>query len=915
MNDSTARMTLAAGTRLGAYQIVGPLGAGGMGDVYKARDDRLERTVAVKVVPPHVADDPVARQRFEREARVLAALSHPHICRIFDVGHAEHEQGGIDFLVMEYLEGETLAGRLSKGRLPFAEALRCAIDLADGLDQAHRRGVVHRDLKPGNIMMTPEGVKIVDFGVAKRIHPTRSDEAVTASAPAASLTDAGGIIGTLQYMAPEQLEGQDADARADIFALGVVLYEMLAGKKAFDGKTQAGLIGSIMRDDPTPLSTLLPSCPPALDPIVKTCLAKDPDHRWHTAGDVGRQLKWVLEGGTTSGAAALVLSASRSRRTLAIASTAAVLAAAAFGIWALRHTPESPAEVSRLLLTPAPSAPLKNVGGIRTIISPDGKRIVYVGAKPDGGTALYVRALSALDARMIPGTDLPPRFAVANPFFTEDGESVVFRSPGVGIIKVSLNGGPPTKVADDSPRYLGGGPGPDNTLLLGLGDGIYRATASGGTIERLTQPENPRILFAGPKPIAGTKLALFDKVTVPEGTSQVVLLDLETREQHVLIDGGGAAYYLPSGQMVFNRGTTLMAVPFDVRKRRIAGTPVAVLEGILHLSPVLPAHFAMSKNGTLIYLPDASYNPTEAFTPLWVDRTGREAGPVVKTPIPALRALQLSPDGKRLLVQLAPAGPQSGAIWVYDLTGRPPVPLIEKGDNASPVWFPDGTRVAFASNKSGQNSFYSLPSDGSTLDPQPLDTGLPPIASGIPVIFPTTWLNDGRLVFTTTRGDRNSSDILAAAPSGSSTPEVLVKTEFNESSGHISPDGRWLAFQWDRTGRGEIWVRAVSGGAPVRVSQNGGIAPLWSHDGRELFFREGSRKVMATAFHAGAVPSFDQPALLFDGPFLLGDGSYDVAADGRFIMIPMPSAPPGAPGSIIVVQNWTEELKRLVPVN
>jgi len=578
----------------------------------------------------------------------------------------------------------------------------------------------------------------------------------------------------------------------------------------------------------------------------------------------------------------------------------------------LRRAPETPPEISRLILAPTPNAPLILTGGTLIIISPDGKRIVYVGAKPDGKTALYARELNALEPRLISGTEFPTRFQVSNPFFMEDGTSIVFRSPGVGIIKVSLNGGPPIKVAEDSPRFLGGTSGPDNTVVLGLGDGIYRVPAAGGAPEKLTPPENPRILLAGPKLIPGTKLVLFHKVTVPEGASQVVLLDLDTRAQQVLIDGGIEPNYVPSGHIVFGRGTTLMAVPFDVRSRRLTGAPVAVVEGVQHESPVVPIKYAVSKNGTLIYLPVPS-NSTAAVTPVWVDRSGREVGPVVSKPIASLESFQLSPDGKRLLVNVG-QNLDSAAIWVYDLTGRPPVPLIEKGNNVAPLWFPDGTRIAFASNRSGLNSFYSLPADGSALEPQPLETGLAPIASGIPVIFPMTWLNDGRLVFTTNRGEGNSIDILAAAPKGGTAPEELIKTEFNEGAARVSPDGRWIAFQWNRTGSSEIWVRAVSGGAPVRVSQNGGGAPLWSHDGRELFFREGS-KVMAAAFHAGAVPSFDQPVVLFDRPFQPGGGTYDVAADGRFIMLPGSSNPPRAPGTIIVVQNWMEELKRLAPVN
>jgi hypothetical protein len=573
-------MAVAAGTRLGPYEILSPLGAGGMGEVYRARDTRLDRTVAVKVLPAHLAQDPERRARFEREARAASALNHPHICTIHDVG----QQDGIDYLVMEHLEGETLADRLEKGALPQEQALRIGAEVADALDKAHRAGIVHRDLKPGNVMLTKTGAKLLDFGLARVAEPGGMPGGGLSTFPtqAKPLTEEGSLLGTFQYMAPEQLEGKEADARTDIFALGSLLYEILTGKRAFEGKSQASLIGAILKDEPKPISTLLPMTPPALDRLVRRCLAKDPDERWQSAADVVAELNWIAEGGSQAGVSAPAMAGLGRKMRLAwgLVAVLAVLAAG-LGLMLRSRPPAEPTRTAlRASLLPPPGT---TYGGslIGIALSPDGRRLAFRALSPDGRNRVWVRSLDSDDARPIEGTDtsVATDMTVPNPFpfWSPDGRWLGFLSDGE-VKKVDLSGGRPVTLCA-VPGLRGAAWGPGDVILLGvLGGPILRVPA------------------AGPPPQPATKVAAGEyhtnPVFLPDGrhflfvswmgsgyssqNSQDLMVgsldpgEAPKRLRSVL---GARLFYSPTGHIVYNGQEGITTQPFRLDRLELSGEP------------------------------------------------------------------------------------------------------------------------------------------------------------------------------------------------------------------------------------------------------------------------------------------------------------------------------------------------------
>ena len=904
--------SLAPQTRLGPYRIEELLGAGGMGQVYRATDTRLDRTVAVKVLPAAVASDAEFRTRFEREAHAIAALAHPHICTLHDVGR----DGEVDYLVLEYLEGETLAARLERGPMPFEQALACAIQMADALDAAHRRGIVHRDLKPGNVFLlrargsSPVTTKLLDFGLAKPVAPllaaAGASQAPTRTRP---LTSQGAIIGTLQYMAPEQLEGQEADSRTDLFAFGAVIHELFTGKKAFEGKSQASLIGAIMHADPPPMSRMQALSTPALDYIVQTCLAKDPDDRWQSARDLVRELKRVGQEPVSVKPSA----PARNRRTVvAMAAAAAVTAlGAAFSAWTMWPAPPVPPVVTRFTVELPGGGYFSNAGRGVIALSPDGTHLAYV-----ANDNLFLRALEQLDATLVrtEGGGAP-----LNPFFSPDGKWVGFWQRGE-IKKVSITGGAVTTLGQVASAPYGMTWGSDNNILIGQGGGMLRLSANGGTPERiLARPDVDSGPMHGPQLLPDGRTIVFTQGTSATNwdNGRIVLYSLDTGMRQTIVDGGTDARYLPTGHLIYARRGRLLAAPFDLRTLRVSGEPVSVLEDIAEAtnSTTGTAHFAISNSGTLVYLPTGAGNSsrTGQRTLVWVDRQGRE-DPIPAEPRSYLYP-RLSPDGTRVALDV---GGDNRDIWIWDLS-RSALSRLTTDESVDrvPVWTHDGRRIIFNSLRGGRNGLFWQPADGS---------GAAELLKENPGggLFAYDASADGTRLLVSATFPATGADIFLMALDGGRRIEPLIQTDFVEMNGVFSADGRWFAYQSPSSGRPEIYVRPTPGfdAGQWQVSTAGGIEPIWARDGRELFYRAPDGSVMGVPLGGGTTWSAGSPTRILGGPYAsanLGEApfrTYDVSRDGRrFLMIKRGAAEaPEAMARFIVVHNWFEELKQRVPV-
>ena len=680
-------MSLAPGTRLGPYEVISPIGKGGMGEVYKAKDTRLDRTVAIKVLPEHLAESPERKARFEREAKAISQLNHPHICTLYEFD----TQDGVDFLVMEYLEGETLADRLLKGALPLDHALRHAIDIVDALDKAHRQGLVHRDLKPGNVMLTP-GAKLLDFGLAKHVDAREASRLSQLPTKEKPLTDEGVVPGTLPYMAPEQLEGKEADTRTDIFAFGLVLYEMVTGRRAFDGESPASLIAAILEHEPRPLSELQPLSPSSLERVVKRCLAKDREDRWQTARDLLEGLNWVAEGSErTTGPP----QRGRGRQAIPLVLTALVVAIlTGIAVWNLRPQPP-PRTPARFVVTTPPDGPLRLTGSQTDVaISPDGTRIVYMTSTGDNPSRhLYVRDLNQLVATPLLGTE-----RAKSPFFSPDGEWVGFQLSGGSdantLKKISVLRGPPVTICNAGSALLGVSWGPDDTIVFSgfRSKGLLRVPAVGGEPEVLTtlNTERDEVNHTWPEFLPGGEAILFNIVTTE--SNQIAVLSLATGEQQTLVANGSNPRYSPTGHVVYGVDGTLWAVPFDLEGLAVTGDPVPLLEGVVTKSSGA-ANFSFSRDGSMVYVSGATASTAESALVL-VDRSGREE------PLTMITANhhfpRFSPDGQRVAFAV-PASQGAlqdphldGDIWVMEVDRRARSKLTVGGNNMLyPTWSPD----------------------------------------------------------------------------------------------------------------------------------------------------------------------------------------------------------------------------------
>jgi hypothetical protein len=692
-------MTLQPGTRLGAYEVLGQLGAGGMGEVYKARDTRLDRTVAIKVLQGHLAVSPETRQRFEREARVISSLNHPNICTLFDVGH----QDGMDYLVMEHLEGDSLADRLTHGPLPLAEILKVGAEIADALDRAHRQGLVHRDLKPGNIMLTRSGAKLLDFGLARAtgLAPTAGDtSSPTMSRP---LTVEGTIVGTFQYMAPEQLEGKEADGRSDLFSFGAVLYEMATGRRAFEGKSQASLIAAILKETPAPISAISSVTPPALDRIVSRCLEKDPEDRYQTARDVLLDLKWVAEAGSRAGVPAPVAARRKSRekwawRLAALSATAALL----FGVRGILGRPQPPEPIR--FLVPVD----RSIVFIDTPkISPDGRHIVFSAVDTLGQFRLFHRPIGSLEATPIPGSEEAGR-----PFWSPDSRHVGFMANG-RLRRIAIEGGPPQTLCQSNNR--GDGSWSHKGVIIYDGtplDSLQGVAASGGSVKPMTRIDRDQgeTGSAWPAFLPDGRHFLFLGLTADPTESYLKVGDIES-DKVVTVQKGNFSRveYVEPGYIIFARERSLIALPFDAKKLRITGEPFPIVDNVaVGGGTSSNADFSTSRT-TLVFRGGVAGGTSRV---IWVDRQGRELGVAVGPHVQY--NVSLSPDGSKVATTREGA---AADLWITDLVrGVDTRFTFDDNNELTPTWTGDGRRIIFSSNRTGRNAIYVKPADGASAE-------------------------------------------------------------------------------------------------------------------------------------------------------------------------------------------------------
>ena len=890
-------MALTSGTKLGPYEIQSPLGAGGMGEVYRARDTRLDRIVAVKVLASHLSSSPELKQRMEREGRAISSLNHPHICQLYDIG----SQNGTDYLVMEFLEGETLAERLRKGAVPLAEVFKIGIAVAEALAVAHRSGIVHRDLKPGNIMLTAGGAKLMDFGLAKPLGMQNSGTGTGSAAPSFTaaatmsgpspltpLTTAGSVIGTIQYMSPEQIEGKEADARSDVFAFGAVLYEMVAGKRPFQGKSQISLASSILESEPEPVSKLKPNTPPAFDHVVTTCLQKNPDERYQSAHDVKLELQWIAaDKSSPAVAAAPPRSTARDR----VTRSALMIFAIVLGIVAgsFLRAPVSPEGSIRTVINPPEKTTLNLTGDSAgpPVLSPDGSAIAFSATGADGKAALWVRPMNLLEARMLPSTE-----GAIFPFWSPDGRSLGFFA-GSKLKTIDLNGGSAQVICDAS-LGRGGAWGPGGVILFSPSpsDPLMRVSINGGTPVPITKIDTAlhtshRWPFFLPDGKHFLYLALHHDPS-KSANNELYYASLDGRENRPLFRSQANAVYA-DGFLLFARGNQLMAQPFDPASGKLSGEPQDLAKGIMNDASTWHMDASVSSGGLLVFGSGASGD----LQLVWMNNSGKEISTVADK-LEELQGAVVSPQGDRIALQID-AGEND--IWVLDLSRGVRTRLtFGPVANTSPVWSPDGKWIAYASPRTGRFNLYRKPSDGSGAEELLLtdDQG----------IDPSDWSHDGKYLIYTRGGPTGQTWALPLQ--GERKPSMVLS---RGAFAKFSPDGRWLAYTSDESGAFEVYVVAFGGGqAKYQVSANAGQLPRWSRDGKELYFLDATFDIFAVPVRdAGGALQFGVPQTVvsnWSAPLAF----YDVAPDGKKILLNRIAQQVSQ--SVTVVTSFTAGLKR-----
>jgi len=872
-------MALASGIRLGSYEILSQIGAGGMGEVYRARDMRLERTVAIKVLPDHLSCNADSKQRFEREARALSSLNHPHICTLYDIG----TQDGVAFLVMEYMEGQTVADRLQKGALPIEQVLKIGVEVADALDKAHRHGIVHRDLKPGNIMLTKSGAKLMDFGLAKPTQATFiAGSTASNSTRSDPLTVEGTIVGTFQYMAPELLEGRDADARSDIFAFGAVLYEMATGQPAFSGKTRASVLAAILASEPTPVTKLQPAASLELDRLIRTALAKNPDERWQSVHDIGISLSGISATETPHPAA--------TPSPWWIAAGLLTLVTLGLGAFFTLHRTNSSPALLRLTIAPPPNASFSSLEKLLAI-SPDGRQVAFTAVDRSGQRSLWVRPLDTLEARALPGTD-----DADTPFWSPDSRLVGFFSHSK-LKKVDPNGGQPEVICDAGADPGGATWNREGVIVFAPNfEGVlYRVPASGGQPIAITEAYKAydETNHIWPEFLPDGRHFLF--LVYGKGDEGIHVGSLDSKEHHLVLREESTALYVEPGYLLFGRNGVLMVQRFDAKRLEALGEPIRIVDTVESASGG-GYTFSVSRNGVLVYFAGRRYKPTQL---VWYRRDGTRLGAL--GPVGPFRQPRISPDGHTVAVNRLESGMEL-SVWLIDSRGVPTRFTFGSFD-LSPIWAPDSDRVIFSSPRDGlpPNLFQKNLTGGSE-ERRLMHNGIDSIA--------TDWSRDGRYVVYMANELGTNWNVWAMPLTGDQTPQPVLRTQFNEMDGRISPDGRWLAYVSDESGKWEVYVqRFLSPGGKWQISSNGGKQPQWSHDGKELFYVAADQMLMAVAIHPGLSldPGTPKQLFQFHGASDFLGGSYDVGADGQRFLVSALVGEQASPPLTVVI-NWNAAL-------
>jgi serine/threonine protein kinase len=897
-------MTASNGTNFGPYEILALLGAGGMGEVYRARDARLGREVAVKVLPSTFSDNAERLARFEQEACAAGALNHPNILAIYDIG--SHE--GAPYVVSELLEGETLRDKLDGSPLPQRRAIDYALQIAHGLAAAHEKGIVHRDLKPDNLFVTKDGrVKILDFGLAKLVEPTPLGQ-VASEAPTRKVkTDSGMVMGTVGYMSPEQVRGQPVDHRSDIFSFGTILYEMLAGKRAFRRESAVETLNAILKEDPPEFSESNEHINPALERIVNHCLEKSPEQRFHSARDLAFALE-TLSGATsmTSGPTVAVDAPPGSRFTrrelIAWGVAGLTLLAAAVGLLVLWQRPgsdQSPAAISRFQLTP----PEKTEFSGPPMISPDGRRLVTRAKDANGNQSLWIRPVDSLDAQPLPGTD-----NAFQPFWSPDSRMIGFFADQK-LKKVDVSGGP-VQTLSDAVQTSGGAWSREGVIIFAIQrqGGLFKVPASGGTPTPLTTLDKDRkeLLHTWPYFLPDGRHFLYSARSSKIENNGIFVGSLDSNERKAILPGVHSSMaYAPPGYILFVRENALMAQAFDAGKLEATGEAFPVVQKVGFNTTNARAHFSVSETGTLVYRTDIAVGDAQL---AWCDRMGKQIAAVGALQIDRQLSVELSPDEKSVAGVLPDQDKPTYNIWLIDLErdGAGSRLTFDSSAAITPIWSPDGSQIAFASTRDGPPNLYVRLSSGAGGDEI--------LVKSDRLAMPNDWSPDGQhLIFQQVKDDTSGMDLWVLPIAERGEPFVYLQTEFAEYSGRFSPDGRWVAYVSNEVGHQEVYVRSfpVSGGK-WQVSTSGGGQPRWRADGKELFYISAAGKLMAVDVKSMADSlEFGVPKPLFDvrtTPMPVGF-NYDVSRDGqRFLVnVGIDETPPSP---LIVVTNWLADRKR-----